>query len=158
MVNKKLSSEAAIATNKKARHDFTIEKQLIAGISLQGWEVKSLRAGHVQLQESYVQIKKGEAWLLGCHMTPLPTVSLHQKPNPTRIRKLLLTRRELTQLTISVERKGYTLVATRLFWKGAWAKIEIGIAKGKKTYDKRVALKEKDWQREKLRLMKTNRL
>ena len=151
------NSGSTIALNKKARHDYFIEDTFEAGIVLEGWEVKSLRAGRAQLTESYVVIKNGEAWLLGTHITPLPTASTHTHPDPTRTRKLLLHRTELNKLIGAVERKGYTLVALAMYWSHGIAKIEIGLAKGKKQYDKRADLREKDWQREKERLLKTNR-
>lgn len=151
------NSGSMIALNKKARHDYFIEDTFEAGIVLEGWEVKSLRAGRAQLTESYVVIKNGEAWLLGTHITPLPTASTHTHPDPTRTRKLLLNRTELNKLIGAVERKGYTLVALAMYWGHGIAKIEIGLAKGKKQYDKRADLRAKDWRREKERLLKTKR-
>jgi SsrA-binding protein len=148
---------STIALNKKARHDYFIEDKYEAGIELQGWEVKSLRAGRAQLTESYVVVKNGEAWLLGAHITPLPTASTHIHADPTRTRKLLLHRAELDKLIGAVERKGYTLVALALYWKHGLAKLEIGLAKGKKQHDKRADLRAKDWQREKERLLKSAR-
>ncbi len=145
---------STIALNKKARHDYHVEERIEAGLSLQGWEVKSLRAGKVQLTESYVLIKEGEAWLFGAHITPLPTASTHIHPDPTRTRKLLLHRQELDRLIGAVERRGYTLIPLSLYWKKGRAKLEIGLAKGKKEYDKRAAIKERDWQRDKQRLLK----
>ncbi|MFP4080914.1 MAG: SsrA-binding protein SmpB [Ectothiorhodospira sp.] len=145
---------STIALNKKARHDYFIEDRYEAGLSLQGWEVKSLRAGRAQLSESYVLIKKGEAWLLGAHVTPLPTASTHINPDPTRTRKLLLHREELSKLIGLVERRGYTLVPLALYWKRGRAKLEVGLAKGKKAHDKRAVEKERDWQREKARTLK----
>jgi len=145
---------ATIALNKRARHDYTIEDHYEAGLVLEGWEVKSLRDGRAQLAESYVLIKHGEAWLFGAHVSALPTASSHVHPDATRTRKLLLKREELNKLIGAVERKGYTLVPLRLYWKRGRAKLEIGLAKGKKTHDKRSAEKDRDWQREKERLMK----
>lgn len=145
-----------IALNKKARHDYFIEDRYEAGLSLEGWEVKSLRAGRAQLSESYVLIKKGEAWLLGAHITPLPTASTHIAPDPTRTRKLLLHREELSKLIGLVERRGYTLVPLALYWKRGRAKLEMGLAKGKKAHDKRAVEKERDWQREKARTLKVH--
>ncbi|HHM05533.1 MAG TPA: SsrA-binding protein SmpB [Gammaproteobacteria bacterium] len=145
---------STIALNKKARHDYSIEDRFDAGLVLEGWEVKSLRAGRVNLAESYVIVKNGEAWLLGCLITPLPTASTHIHPDARRTRKLLLHRQELDKLTGAVERKGYTLVALALYWKKGRAKLEIGLAKGKKLHDKRAAEKEREWQREKQRLLK----
>lgn len=151
---KKSAPSTTIAVNKRARHDYTIEDQLEAGLVLEGWEVKSLRAGRVQLAEGYVLIKNGEAWLFGAHISALPTASSHVHPDATRTRKLLLNRAELNKLIGAVERKGYTLVPLNLHWKRGRAKLEVGLAKGKKTHDKRAAAKDRDWQREKERLMK----
>src|SRR5690606_24790196 len=137
-----------IAVNRKARHDFFIESRLEAGLALEGWEVKSLRDGRVQLQESYVLLKDGEAWLFGAHITPLPTASTHIKPDPTRTRKLLLHKQEVNHLIGSVERKGYTLIPLSLYWKKGKAKLEVGLAQGKKAHDKRATEKERDWQRQ----------
>jgi SsrA-binding protein len=145
---------STIALNKKAGHDYFIEERFEAGLALQGWEVKSLRGGRVQLSESYVLIKDAEAWLLGAHVTPLPTASTHVSPDPSRTRKLLLHRGQLDKLIGAVERRGYALVPTALYWKNGRAKLEIGLARGKKQYDKRSAEKQRDWQRDKQRLMK----
>jgi SsrA-binding protein len=145
---------STIALNKKARHEYFIEERIEAGIALEGWEVKSLRAGRVNISESYVLLKDGEAYLFGANMTPLPSASTHVKPDPTRSRKLLLHRAELNKLIGQVERKGYTLIATAMYWKRGRAKVEIGLAKGKKLHDKRADTKERDWQREKERLFK----
>jgi SsrA-binding protein len=146
---------AKIALNKKARHDFFIEDTLEAGLVLEGWEVKSLREGRAQLTESYVHIRNGEAWLLGAHITPLKTVSTHIRPDPTRTRKLLLQRHELDRLIGAVERKGYTLVPLNLHWSKGRTKLDVGLAKGKKQHDKRADQKEKDWRRQKARLLKS---
>ncbi len=143
-----------IAVNKKARHDFFIENRLEAGLSLEGWEVKSLRAGRAQLTESYVLLRDGEAWLFGAHISPLTSASTHVKTDPTRTRKLLLHRHEIDNLIGQVERKGYTLVPLALYWKKGRAKLEIGLAKGKKQHDKRAAEKDRDWEREKARILK----
>ncbi|MDX1512243.1 MAG: SsrA-binding protein SmpB [Gammaproteobacteria bacterium] len=143
-----------IVVNKKARFDYFIEDTLEAGLALEGWEVKSMRNSHVQLAEAYVVLKDDEAWLLGAHVTPMPSASTHVKPDPTRTRKLLLHRKEIDRLRGAVERQGYTVVPLRLYWKQGRAKLEIGVAKGKKQHDKRAASKERDWQREKARLMK----
>lgn len=153
--NKAGSGGSTIALNKKARHDFHIEERFEAGLALEGWEVKSLRAGKVQLTESYVIVKDGEAFLFGCLITPLPTASTHIHPDPTRTRKLLLHREELDKLIGAVERKGYALVPLAMFWKRGRAKLEIGLAKGKKAHDKRAAIKDRDWAREKQRIMKS---
>ncbi len=145
---------ATIALNKKAGHDYFIEQRIEAGLTLQGWEAKSLRSHRVQLKESYVVVKNAEAFLLGCHITPLQTASTHIHPNPVRARKLLLHRHELSRLIGQVERAGYTLVPTAMYWKKGRAKLEIGLAKGKKQHDKRATEKDKDWQRDKSRMMK----
>lgn len=148
------ASTATVALNRKARHEFFVEDRYEAGLSLQGWEVKSLRDGRMQLQESYVLLKDGEAWLFGAHITPLATASTHIKPDPTRTRKLLLHRDELNRLIGAVERKGYTLVPLAIYWKQGKAKLEIGLAKGKKAHDKRATEKERDWERNKQRLLR----
>jgi len=147
---------STIALNKKATHDYFIEERFEAGLGLEGWEVKSLRAGRVNIKESHVIVKNGEAWLLGCLITPLPTASTHIQPDPTRTRKLLLHRSELNKLIGLVERKGYTLVPTAMYWKRGRAKLEIGLAKGKKLHDKRATEKDREWQRQKERLFKTH--
>ena len=143
-----------IAENRRARHDYHIEDRIEAGLVLEGWEVKSLRAGNAQLAEAYVHIRNGEAWLVGAHVPPLKTVSTHIKADPTRTRKLLLGRGELDRLTGQVERKGYALVPLDLHWSKGRAKLEVGLAKGKKQHDKRAAKKDQDWQRQKARLLK----
>lgn len=148
------SGGATIALNKKARHEYFIEERYEAGVSLQGWEVKSLRAGRVNITEAYVIVQGDEAFLFGANISPLPTASTHINPDPTRTRKLLLHRAELNKLIGLTERKGYTLVPTALYWKRGRAKLEIGLAKGKKQHDKRADAKAKDWQREKQRIFK----
>ena len=145
---------STIAKNKRATHDYFIEDRFEAGIALEGWEVKSLRAGKLQLVDSYVIIKNGEAWLLGSLITPLQTASTHIHPDPTRTRKLLLHRNELDRLIGAVERKGYTIIALSMYWKRGLAKVELGLAKGKQTHDKRDSERERDWKREKERLLK----
>ena len=150
----KKPAENVIAVNRKARHDYFIEETLEAGLCLEGWEVKSLRAGKGQITETYVHVKNGEAWLIGAHITPLISSSTHVKADPTRTRKLLLHRRELDRLIGAVERKGYTLVALDLHWSKGKAKLTIGLAKGKKQHDKRAAKKDQDWQRQKARILK----
>jgi len=152
--NKNQSSNSTIALNRQATHDYFIEERFEAGLVLEGWEVKSLRAGRAQLKESYVTLRGGEAWLLGAHIAPLPSASTHVEPDPTRTRKLLLQKQELNKLIGHVERKGYTLVPLALYWSKGRAKLEIGLAKGKKLHDKRATEKERDWQREKQRLFK----
>ncbi len=131
------SAPSTIAVNKKAKHDYFIEERVEAGLQLEGWEVKSLRAGRAQLRDSYVLLKNGEAWLFGALITPLPTASTHIQPDPTRSRKLLLHGDEIAKLIGATERKGYTAVATALYWKRGRAKLEVSLAKGKKAYDKR---------------------
>lgn len=156
MANKrnKTGQSSTIALNKKARHEYHIEEKLEAGLVLQGWEVKSLRAGRAQLQEAYVYIKNAEAWLFGAHITPLPTASTHIKPDSIRTRKLLLHKSELNKLIGATERRGYTMVPLALFWKQGRAKLEIGLAKGKQAHDKRADEKSRDWNRDKQRIMK----
>jgi SsrA-binding protein len=145
---------STIALNKKARHDYFIEDRFEAGLALQGWEVKSLREGRVQLTDSYIIIQNNEAWLFGFHIAPLLSASTHVTPDPTRTRKLLLHRRELDRLIGAVERKGYTLVPLALYWKKGKAKLEIALAHGKQAHDKRASEKNRDWQREKQRLLR----
>src|SRR3990172_2993052 len=147
-------ASSTIALNKKARHDYFLEERYEAGLSLEGWEVKSLRAGRIQLKESYVLLKSGEAWLFGAHISPLPTASTHIHPDPLRTRKLLLHKDELSKLIGAVERKGYTLIPVAIYWKKGRAKLEISLAKGKQEHDKRDTDRDRDWQREKERLMK----
>ncbi len=149
----KHKSEQSIAVNRKAHHEFSIEERLEAGLVLQGWEVKSLRAGKVQLDQAYVIVKGGEAWLLGSQITPLQTASTHVIADPQRTRKLLLSRRELNKLIGHVERKGYTLIPLSLYWKKKHIKLQIALAKGKKLHDKRATEKDRDWQRQKQRIM-----
>jgi SsrA-binding protein len=144
----------SIAENKKAFHDYFIEEKLEAGLVLEGWEVKSIRAGRTQLKEAYVIVKDGEVWLLGCHISPLTTASTHVKPDPVRTRKLLLHEREIAKLIGKVERAGYALVPLNMHFAKGRVKLEIGLAKGKKQYDKRESEKQKDWEREKARLMR----
>jgi SsrA-binding protein len=143
-----------IAENRKARHDYFIEEDFEAGLALEGWEVKSLRAGRANLTESYAILKGGEAWLVGAHISPLPSASTHIRADPVRTRKLLLHRRELDKLIGSVERKGYTLVPLSLYWQRGRTKLRVGLAKGKKQHDKRAADKDRDWKRQKERILK----
>lgn len=152
------ATRARIAVNKKARHDYFIEETFEAGLALEGWEVKSLRAGRAQLTESYVHIRNGEAWLLGAHISPLNTASTHVRTDPTRTRKLLMRRRELDRLTGAVQRKGYTLVPLNLHWSRGRAKLDVGLARGKKQHDKRASEKDRDWQRQKARILKSSNL
>ena len=148
------SHAGTIAVNRRARHDYFIEERYEAGLALLGWEVKALRAGRLQLAEGYVLMKGDEAWLLGSHITPLNSASTHVVADPTRTRKLLLKRREIDHLVGAVERKGYTLVPLSMYWKDGRAKLEIGLAKGKKEHDKRAAEKDRDWQREKAQTLR----
>ena len=156
MTKKKESGPASIAQNKKARFDFFIEDRLEAGLALQGWEVKSMRAGKAQLTDSFVIFRDGEAWLLGSHVTPLNTVSTHVVADPKRTRKLLMNRREIDRLIGLVERKGYTLIALELYWSKNRVKVAVGLAKGKKQHDKRDTEKDRDWQRDKARALKAH--
>ena len=148
---------STIVLNKKAKFDYFIEERFEAGIALGGWEVKSLRAGKVQIRDSYILLKDNEAYLFGALITPLPTVSTHIQPDPQRSRKLLLHRKELDKLTGAVERKGYALIPTAMYWKTGRVKVEIGLAHGKKAHDKRETEKERDWQRESRRILKSGK-
>ncbi|MFT5782364.1 MAG: SsrA-binding protein [Pseudomonas sp.] len=148
MAKQKKQSPGSIAQNKKARHDYFIEYKFEAGMVLSGWEVKSLRAGKAQLVDSYVLLKNGEAWLIGCHITPLTAACTHVIADPLRTRKLLLNKRELEKLIIAVQQKGYACVALAIYWKAHLIKCEIGLGKGKKEYDKRNTEKERDSDRE----------
>lgn len=143
-----------IAVNRKATHDYFIEQRFEAGISLEGWEIKSIRAGRVQLVESYVLLKKGEAFLIGAHIAPLTSASTHIHADPIRTRKLLLHHAELHKLIGKIEQKGFTAVPLKFYWKKHLVKCEIGLAKGKKEHDKRASEKERDWDRERQRLLK----
>ena len=147
-----------IAQNKKARHDYHIAERFEAGIALMGWEVKSIRAGKCQLVDSYVLLKDGEAWLLGAHIEPLKSASTHVVADPTRTRKLLLNRRELGKLFGATQQEGYTCVALSMYWKKHLIKCEIGIAKGKKAYDKRATEKDRDWNRQKQRIVRQHNM
>ena len=144
----------SIVDNRKAFHDYFIEERHEAGLVLEGWEVKAIRAGRAQLKEAYVVILSGELYLIGAHISPLPTASTHVRPDPTRTRKLLLHAEEIAKLVGKVERAGYTLVPLNLHYSRGRIKLEIGLAKGKKQHDKRESEKERDWQREKQRLMR----
>ncbi len=146
--------ERVIAENRRARHDYFIEERLEAGLVLEGWEVKAMRAGRAQVAESYVYIRSNEAFLIGAHIAPLKTASTHKVADPVRTRKLLLNRRELDHLIGAVERRGYTLVPLELYWKQGRAKLQVGLAKGKKQHDKRATEKDRDWERNKARLLR----
>ena len=155
MKKNKSNTSGTIALNKKSRHDYILEQKFEAGLMLEGWEVKSIRAGRVQLKESYIVIKREEIWLIGCHISVLQTTSTHKPADPIRTRKLLLNRREIDKLRNAIDAKGYTIVPTALYWKNNRVKIEIAIAKGKKQHDKRSSDKERQWERTKQRLAKT---
>ena len=144
----------SITENKKAFHDYFVEERFEAGLVLEGWEVKSIRAGRAQLKEAYVIIKNAELWLIGCHISPLTTTSTHISPDPVRTRKLLLHEREIGKLIGKVERAGYALVPINLHFTKGRIKLEIGLAKGKKQFDKRESDKQRDWVREKSQIMK----
>jgi SsrA-binding protein len=146
--------QRVIAENRRARHDYFIEERYEAGLVLEGWEVKAMRSGRAQLAEAYVFVRKGEAFITGCHVSPLRTTSTHKVAEPVRTRKLLLNRKELDHLIGGVERKGYTIVPLELYWKDGRAKLQIGLAKGKAQHDKRATEKDRDWQRDKSRLMR----
>ncbi|MEY8716290.1 SsrA-binding protein SmpB [Francisella philomiragia] len=147
-------SPATIARNKRALHDYTILEKFEAGIVLQGWEVKSIRAGKVQMIDSHVHIKRGEAWLFNCLITPLLSASTHVVADASANRKLLLNRREIDKIMGRIEQKGLTCVPLAMYWKGTRVKVEIALAQGKKVHDKRQAQKDKDWAREKDRIFK----
>ena len=138
---------ATIALNRKAKHEFSIEERYEAGMALQGWEVKSIRAGRIQLDQGYVILKNNEAWLIGAQITPLQSASTHIDPDPQRTRKLLLNHSELNKLIGLTERRGFTLVPLAMYWKKNRVKLEIGLAKGKKLHDKRADEKKRDWKR-----------
>jgi SsrA-binding protein len=153
--SKKDSSEnSTIALNRKAKHNYTLEDRFEAGIVLEGWEVKSIRAGKGQISESHVIIRRGEAWLVNAIISPLLSASTHIKADDSRSRKLLLHKRQINLLVGSIERKGFTVVPTAMYWKQNHIKVEIALAKGKKDYDKRAAAKDLDWKRDKQRLFK----
>ncbi|AWN72731.1 SsrA-binding protein SmpB [Legionella anisa] len=153
MTNKK-QSDSTIVLNRKAGFNYFIEDQYEAGLVLEGWEVKSLRAGKINLSDAHVIIKYGEAFLLGAQINPLITASTHSIPDPIRTRKLLLNKKELNHLIGSVERQGYTIVPLSLYWKKNKVKIKIALAKGKKEHDKRDSIKDREWQRDRSRIMK----
>lgn len=151
---KPTESGGTIALNKRARHEYHIDRRYEAGIALEGWEVKSLRAGKGQITEAYAIVKGGEIFLFGAQIQPLLSASTHVVPEARRTRKLLLHREEIAQLIGAVERKGYTLVPTAMYWKKNKVKVELGLARGKQEHDKRDTEKERDWQREKQRVMR----
>ncbi len=147
----------AIARNKRATHDYTIGERFEAGLVLEGWEVKSIRAGKAQLVDSYVRLRNGEAWLVGAHISPLASASTHVTADPQRSRKLLLHARELSRLITATSAKGFTCVATSLYWKKDRIKCEIALGKGKKLHDKRQAARDRDWQQRKAQEIRRNR-
>ena len=147
-------SDGTIALNKKAKHDYFLEESFEAGVVLEGWEVKSLREKKLQISESYVFVKNNELWLSGAHITPLTSASTHNPVLPTRVRKLLAHRHEIDRISGLIERKGYTLIALTAYWSKGRAKLSIGLAKGKKLHDKRATEKDRDWSRDKARLLR----
>lgn len=146
----------SIVQNKKATHDYSIEERFEAGLALEGWEVKAIRAGRVQIKEAFIVLRGAELFLIGCHITALPEASTHVQPDPTRTRKLLMHAQQIDKLIGKVERAGYTLVPLDLHYARGRIKLELGLAKGKRQFDKRVAEKEREWTREKQRLLKSN--
>ena len=151
---KSKAPDTTIIRNKKALHDYFVEESFEAGMALEGWEVKSLREKKAQLVDSYVVLKGGEAFLLGCHINPLNSASTHVIADPDRTKKLLLNKRELAKLFSSVQQKGHTCVATKLYWKGHLIKCKVSLAKGKKDHDKRETEKDREWQIEKQRIVR----
>jgi len=144
----------SIVENRKAFHDYFIEERYEAGLALEGWEVKAIRAGRAQLAEAYVIVRNEELFLIGCHISPLPTASTHVHPDPVRTRKLLMRSEEMKRLIGKVERAGYTIAPLNLHYRASWIKLEMGLAKGKKQHDKRETVKEREWQREQQRLLR----
>lgn len=145
-----------IAINRRARHDYHLDERFEAGLVLEGWEVKALREGRCNLSEAYIMLKSGEAWLFGCRIEPLGSASTHVTPDPLRLRKLLLNRRELGRIFGGVQKEGFTCVPLSLYWSHGRAKLEIALARGKQKFDKRATEKERDWNRQKQRLMRRN--
>ena len=144
----------SIVENRKAFHEYFIEERFEAGLALEGWEVKAMRAGRAHLAEAYVVVKNGELLLLGAHITPLSTASTHVHADPVRTRKLLMHREEINRLVGKVERAGYTLTPLNLHFKNGRIKLEVGLAKGKKQHDKRATIREREWNREQQRLLR----
>jgi len=147
--------QSTIALNKRARFEYHLEDRIEAGISLMGWEVKALRAGNINFSESHVLLRRGEAFLFGCNINPLTSASTHVETDSMRTRRLLLHKQELASLIGQVERKGYTLIPTAMYWKRGKVKVEIALAKGKKQHDKRKTEKDRDWEREKGRILRS---
>ena len=156
MAKKVKQANNVVAVNRRASFEYFIEDRYEAGLSLQGWEVKSLRAGKCNISEAYVNVKGGEVVLFGSVITPLKTSCAFVVSDPTRTRKLLLSRREIDKLAGSVQRQGYTIIPLKLYWKNQWAKLEIGLARGKQEHDKRDSIKDRQWARDKERIMKKN--
>ncbi len=154
MSKKKHKNPNIIATNKRARHDYFIEDTFEAGLVLTGWEVKSLREGKCQLTDSYVFLKNDEVWLIGTHIDPLKTASTHVIADPTRTRKLLLHHSEISKLVAATQQKGYTAICTKIYWKKHLVKCEVALGKGKKDHDKRVSIKDREWDIAKQRLVR----
>lgn len=150
------SKKALIASNKKAYHDYHVSQTIEAGLVLEGWEVKSIRAGRIQLKDSYVIFQRGEAWLIGAHFSPLPNVPNYLHPDPSRTRKLLLQQREIGKLLGATQKEGFTVIPLNLHWKQHRVKVDIALGKGKKIYDKRETIKRRDWEREKHRVLKNH--
>lgn len=155
MAKSKKDNSNTIALNRRARFDYQLDKRFEAGLVLEGWEVKSIRANKAQLADTYVLVRDGEAWLLGARIAPIGSISTHAPVDPVRTRKLLLHEREIAEIFNAVQTKGYSCVATAMYWKGQHIKCEIALGKGKKQIDKRATAKDRDWQRQKQRLMKT---
>ncbi|CAJ0992296.1 SsrA-binding protein SmpB [Pantoea sp. Nvir] len=156
MTNKRVHKPSSFTAtlNKRARYEYFIEEEFEAGLVLQGWEVKSIRAGKANINDSYILLRNGEAYLFGSTFHPLAMASIHIIYDPTRNRKLLLNQRELSSLYGRINREGYTIVALSLYWKNAWCKLKIGIARGKKEHDKRANIKEREWKLDKERIIK----
>ncbi len=152
--SKSRKPSSTIALNKRARHDYALEERFEAGLALEGWEVKALREGKAQLVDSYVLIKDGEAWLLGATITPLTSASTHVVADPQRTRKLLLHANEIARIFVATRQKGYACIATALYWKGQRVKCEVALAKGKKQHDKRATVKDREWSRQRERILK----
>jgi len=145
----------SIAQNRKAFHDYFVEERYEAGLALEGWEVKAIRAGRVQLGDAYVLVRKGELWLVGAHIAPLPTVSTHFVPDPVRSRKLLMRAEEIQRLIGKVEQRGYTLIPLDMHYKKGRIKLEIALGRGKLKHDKRAAERDREWERDKQRLLRS---
>ena len=147
-------TQGAIASNRRARFDYHLHETFEAGLVLTGWEVKSLRAGEAQIADAYIFVRAGECWLAGAHIRPLPSASTHVQADPTRDRKLLLHAREIGRISVAVAQRGFTCIATSLYWKDQRVKCRIALAKGKRQHDKRAAVRERDWKRQQERLYK----